>query len=117
MTMQVLKLPITRTELKKIAEERFGDLVKAVVDIEQGKMAVGGELHADMETLMIESEGTKREHAWGINLYPDADVAEDAFIEYDSLINLKPSFGNRTRSVEDPKIQEVIKAIVKKMII
>jgi hypothetical protein len=115
MTMHIVEKPISREELKKIAAERFGDLVKAVVDIEQEKIAIGGELHADMETLLMETEGTKREHAWGINLYPDATGAD--FIEYDSLINLKPSFGNRTRDVEDPKIREVIEAIVKKTFI
>jgi Icc-related predicted phosphoesterase len=113
--MRIIKNPITKAELKKIAEERFGDLAKAVVDVEQKVMAVGGELHADMETLLMENENSLRKDTWGINLYPE-NLAED-FVEFDSMINLKPALGNRTRNVEDKEIQEKIKKIVNKLII
>ena len=32
-----------------MAESKFGDMVKAVVDVENGIMAVDGELHADRD--------------------------------------------------------------------
>jgi len=69
MPMRIIKSPITKSELMAIAQERFGDMVKAVVDIEQGIMAIGGELHADEEALLIE-QGSKQENLWGINIYP-----------------------------------------------
>ena len=99
--IRIIKNPITKTELKKIAEEKFGDLAKAAVDIEKKIMAVGGELHADMETLLMEKENSLRKDTWGINLYPEN--SEEDFIEFDSMINLKPALGNRTRNVEDEK--------------
>jgi len=98
-----------------MAKEQFGDLLKAVVDVEQEIMAVGGEMHADEEVILMEQEDSKREHIWGINLYPEK-MGED-LIEFDSVINLKPSFGNRSRGIDDPKIKEKIRNIIKKLVL
>lgn len=114
MEISVIKDSISKNELKSIAKEQFGEFVKAVVDIEQGIMAIGGELHADEEVVLMEQEGSKREHTWGINLYPDK--AESEFIEFDSMINLKPAMGNRSRGVEDSEIQEKIVDIIKQLV-
>ena len=64
MEIKVIKNHISRKELMEIAKGQFGNLVKAVVDAEQGIMAIGGELHADEEVLLMEQEGSKREHIW-----------------------------------------------------
>ena len=114
MEIKIIKDSISKKELSEIAEEEFGDLVKAVVDIKQGIMAIGGELHADEETLLTEQYNSKREHTWGINLYPEK--TEDDWIEFDSMINLKPAYGNRVRGIENSEIKEKIKEIVKKLI-
>ena len=113
--LHIIENPIMRAELKKIAEERFGDLVKAAVDIEQEIMAVGGEFHMDEQTLLFEEKGSKQQNVWGLNIYPDE--TGDGFIEFDSMINLKPNQGNRSRSIQDPAIRERIILIVKKLII
>ena len=113
--IRIIKNSITKAELKKIAEERFGDMAKAVVDMEQEIIAIGGELHADMETLLMENESSLRKDTWGINLYPENH--EDDFIEFDSMINLKPALGNRTRNVENKTMREKIKMIVNKLIV
>lgn len=110
MEMRIIKQPILRAELGEITKKTLGDFVKAVVDIEQGIMAVGGEFHADEEVLLMEREGSKREHTWGINLR--INVPEDQWIEFDSMVNLKPGFGNRTRGVENEATREKIKKIV-----
>jgi|SRR3989338_2596125 len=114
MDIKIIKKSISREEIKKIAREQFGDLVKAVVDVEKEIMAIGGELHADEEVLLMEKEGSKRENTWGINIYPEK--SDDELIEFDSMINLKPAFGNRSRDVESQKIKEQIRKIVKKLI-
>ena len=114
MGIRIVKDRISRIELQKIANERFGDLVKAAVDIEQGIMALGPELHADAEAELIEKEGSRRENIWGINLYP-AETG-DMFLEFDSMINLKPAQENRTRGVDDEKIRQEIRRIVEKII-
>ncbi len=101
-------------ELSKMAEAMFGDLVKAVVDIAREQMVVDAELHADEEAMLIE-RGSVQEDLWGINLYPGLE-GED-FLEFDSMINLRPSRGNRSRGVEDPALRERIRRIVNDLVI
>jgi len=101
--------PITRTELKAIALQRFGDLVKGVVDLEKGIMVLGGELHADEEAFLLQ-QGSKQADLWGINLYPDLDMPD--MLEFDSMINIRPSQGNSSRTVEDQAIREKINQII-----
>lgn len=111
--MERIDKRISLDKIQEMAEERFGNLVKAVVDVEKEVMVVGGELHSDEEALLL-SEGSKQENLWGINLYPQLE-GED-FIEYDSMINVKPSFGNVSRGVDDEKKRQKIKKIVEKLI-
>ncbi|MBU6500825.1 MAG: hypothetical protein KGJ89_01755 [Patescibacteria group bacterium] len=112
--MKIIKDPIKRNELAEMARVGFGDIVKAVVDIKQEIMAVGGELHADEEVLLSEQQKSGRENTWGINLYPE--ISGEEWIEFDSMINLKPAAGNRSRGVEDINIQKKIREIVGKLI-
>lgn len=114
MALRIIKNLITKAELAETAAGQFGDLVKAVVDVEQEIMAIGGELHADGEAALLE-QGSRQNDLWGINLYPDK--SEEEWIEFDSMINLRPSQDNRSRGVEDHKIREKIKQIIKKLVI
>ncbi len=115
MPIRIIREAITIKELQEMASRQFGDVIKAVIDVEQGIMAVGGDLHADEEVLLTEQEGSKREHTWGINLY--THETGGAFIEFDSMVNIKPSFNNRSRDVENNEVREKIKAIVEKLVI
>lgn len=92
---------------------RFGDLVKAVVDVDRAIMLIDAELHSDQEAELL-ADGSRQQDLWGINLYPDAP--EEDWIEFDSMINLRPSAGNRSRSVEDPVIRSRIIEIVRRMV-
>ena len=109
MPIKIVKDKISKSELSEIAQNQFGDFVKAAVDIENGIMAIGGELHADEEALLLE-EGSGQKNLWGINLYPNQ--AAEEWIEFNSMINVRPSQGNRSRGVENPDIQKKIKIIV-----
>ncbi|MFH1347007.1 MAG: DUF5674 family protein [Spirochaetota bacterium] len=115
MEIKIIKDSISKKELLEISKEKFGNFVKAVIDVEQGIMAIGGELHADEEVLLTEQCDSKREHTWGINLYPEK--TGDDWIEFNSMINLKPSYGNRVRGIENQEIKKKIKEIVKKLIV
>ncbi|MBI5077457.1 hypothetical protein HZB94_03690 [Candidatus Falkowbacteria bacterium] len=112
--MRVIAEKISRTELKKIAELRFGDLVKAVVDAEKKIMAIGGELHSDEEGLLIIVQGSRQQDLWGINLYPDRSAEE--MVEFDSMINIRPNQGNRSRGVDDENIRKAIMEIVMNLV-
>ena len=94
--------------LKESAKEGFGDMVKAVVDIERKIMALAGELHADEEAVLLH-DGSKQENLWGINIY--VNEPRDSWIEFDSMINLRPAHGNLSNTVEDPDIQKKLKEI------
>lgn len=104
-----IKLP----ELRKMAQAGFGDMVKAVVDVEKGIMAVDGELHADEEALLLR-DGSKQEDLWGINLYPE--LPEDGWVEFDSMINVRPAVGNMSRHVESKEIRNKILGIVESLV-
>jgi hypothetical protein len=107
--MKIIDREITIQELRKMAQETFGNMVKAVVDVKREIMAVDAELHADEEAYLLEN-GSDQRDLWGINLYPE--VSGDDFVEFDSMINLRPAQGNRSRGVEDAKTQEKIRLIV-----
>jgi hypothetical protein len=112
--MKIITEAVSLLELRTLARDRFGHLVKAVVDIPQAVMAIDGELHADLEAMLLE-DGSQQQDLWGINLYPDLEG--DDWIEFDSLINLRPSAGNRTRGVEDVRVQEQIREVVHRLVI
>jgi hypothetical protein len=112
-SIRIINEKISLEDLKKVAEERFGDMVKAVVDIKKDIMAIGGDLHADEETLLLKN-GSQQEDLWGVNLY--AGKVEEDFIEFDSIINLRPRQNNRSRGVEDVNIRKKIVEIVNKLV-
>ena len=109
--MMIVRETLTFSDLKKMAADRFGDMVKAVVDVDREVLAVDAELHADLESLLLE-DGSAQRSLWGINLYPD--LPEDQWITFDSMINVRPSQGNRSRGVEDEAIRKRVRAIVDK---
>lgn len=111
--IRIIEQKITLSELKKIAEERFGDMVKAVVDLEGGIMAVGGEMHADEESVLL-TQGSRQENLWGVNFYPD-NSGED-FVEFDSMVNIRPRQGNRSRGVESEEIRKKIREVVNRLV-
>ena len=113
MPTQIVSAPISRADLRRIAEPQFGDFVKAVVDVQRELMAIGAELHADEEALLMQ-EGSRQADLWGINLY--VDRSGDDLIEFDSMINVRPSQGNRSREVEDLALQRLIRDIVGRLV-
>lgn len=111
--MQIVTEKIAVTELKKMSESFSEGLVKAVVDVQQGIMAVDSELHADLEKFLIEN-GSYQENLWGINIYPDLE--DEDFVEFDSMINIRPRQNNRSRGVEDPSLRKSILNIIGNLI-
>lgn len=111
--IKIVRGKIRRGEIAALAKEQFGDMVKAVVDIRRSIMAIGGELHSDEEAALLE-DGSRQSDLWGINLY--SDEPEESWIEYDSMINVRPSSGNRSRSVENETVRESIRRAVESLL-
>lgn len=112
--MIILDKSISIKELKVIADELFGDMVKAVADTRNGLVAIDAELHSDLERLLLEN-GSNQEDLWGFNIYPEMEG--DDFIEFDSLINIRPRQNNRSRYVESAEVREKITALLDKFIV
>jgi len=109
MSIKIITEKTDKKELEKAAQNTFGDFVKAVVDIEKRVIAFEAEMHADLEAALLD-DGSDQKSLWGINIYP-AETRDD-MIEFDSMINIRPAQGNRSRGVEDEDIREKIISIV-----
>jgi hypothetical protein len=105
--------PISLDEIRALAASRFGDMIKGVVDLERGILLLDADLHADQEASLL-ADGSTQASLWGINLYPD--VAGEDWLEFDSMINLRPSFGNRSRGVDDPAIRGAIAGLIARLV-
>ncbi len=105
--------PVSIAEIRRMAAGRFGDMVKAVVDLRRSILLLDAEMHADQEAELLAS-GSEQGDLWGINLYPD--LQDDEWLEFDSMINLRPSSGNRSRGVDDAAIRERIAALVQRLV-
>ena len=104
---------ISVDDVRLLAQARFGDMIKGVVDLERGILLLDADLHADQEAALL-ADGSRQANLWGINLYPG--VAGDDWLEFDSMINLRPSFGNRSRGVDDPATRSAIAAFVARVV-
>lgn len=112
--IEVVTEHVSIEHIEAMAIGGFGDFVKAVVDVSTGVMAIGGELHADEEAVLLDRDSHQAD-LWGINLYPGA-FGGGGWIEFDSMINVRPSHGNRTRSVDDADVQRRIVSTVEKLV-
>lgn len=95
--------------LEKVARD-LGGYVKVVVDIRRKILSAGGELHVDGEKMLLE-DGSKQADLWGGGI--DFETGE---IDFDSMINLRPGQGNKSREVLDQKIRDQMEIIIKNLL-
>lgn len=112
--MKLISTPIDKATCFVDTNPLEGGLVKAVVDIGRGIIALDADMHVDIEQYLLQ-DGSLQQDLWGINFYPN--MTDEDWIEFDSMINIRPRHGNRSRSVEDPYIQEKIRSVIAKLII
>ena len=109
--MKILTTKITSQDLVDSNCVFDGPMTKGVVDVEKRLLAIDAPMHADLEKLLLDN-GSNQDDLWGINLYFEKDENDESFIEFDSMINIRPRQNNRSRSVEDPELRTKIKEIV-----
>lgn len=109
--IQIIKEKITSEKLREFLNQPFEDMVKFVVDIKKGIIALGGEMHADAEEILLH-DGSSQSDLWGANIYPDAEEK----IQYESLINIRPSQGNNSMEIKDEGLKSKIADIVNQLI-
>lgn len=114
MNIKIVESTITLTELKEIAKEFYTGMIKGVVDIEKEIVAFGGEYHMDANMILLEN-GSEQKNIWGFNI--NFDEPKDSWIEYTSLINIRPAVGNKNMEVQDENIRKKMKEIIDSKII
>ena len=105
--------PIAREEIAALARVRFGDMIKGVVDLRRRILLLDADMHSDQEADLLAS-GSAQSDLWGINLYPGVNGPE--WLEFDSMINLRPSSGNRSRGVDDVATRAAIADLVSRLV-
>jgi hypothetical protein len=109
MNIKVYKTKISQVELETLAQETYGDMVKGVVDLQNRIIALGGELHADCEEVLLD-KGSKQVDLWGFNIYPKKSKEER--LEYTSFINIRPKQGNFQIEIKDEQLRHKIKMVI-----
>ncbi len=110
--MIILREPISIQDIQKNHHDFFDTMVKIVVDIERELLALNGEMHADLEEVLLE-DGSEQQYLWGANIY----FSRPHDLEFTSLINIRPGQGNKSMEVLDPLVRETMTRIVKKYVV
>ncbi len=110
MEIKIIKSKISSDALKQLAQDGYGDMIKGVADIKRKVIALGGELHADAEAVLL-GDGSASNDLWGFNFYPFK--SKDDCVEFTALINIKPALGSRSMEVKDVKIQNQIQSVIR----
>jgi len=105
---------ISIDELKAMSSRMYEPLVKGVVDVARGLLVVDAEMHADEEQFLLEA-GSAQGDLWGINLWPEK-FGTEGFVEFDSIINIRPRQNNRSRSIDDASLRARILALVEEKV-
>lgn len=109
MNIKIVKDKISTEELEAIGQEFYQSIIKGVVDIEKQIVAFGGEYHIDASEILI-NNGSSQNDVWGFNIV--FDRPKDSWIEYISLINIRPQVGNLDMEVQDKALREKMKNII-----
>jgi hypothetical protein len=109
----LLTEPVAPERLSALVAHWFGDMVKYVADVRRGVIAIGGELHADAEAVLL-ADGSRQGDLWGANYYPGR--GEEGCIEYTSLINIRPSAGNRSMEIADASVRDAVRRLTLELV-
>lgn len=108
----ILRTPVT-PEALELRVRLLGDMVKFVVDVERGILALGGELHSDGEAMLIQ-DGSRPADLWGGNYHPG--LGPEECIRFTSLINIRPRQGNLSMEIGDAALRSRIAGIVHRLV-
>lgn len=111
--IEVIERKMTNGHLQKFLGDPFPEMIKFVVDVRRGLVALGGELHSDAEAVLL-GQGSDQGDLWGGNLYVEKTGARR--VEYTAMINIRPSAGNASMQVKDPHIQEGMRRLLEHLL-
>jgi len=109
----ILDKKISIGEVKKLADFWYGTMIKGTVDIKLGRVALGGDYHIESSE-MLTASGSRFEDVWGFNIRFEENL--DGVLEFDSMVNIKPNFGNRSRGINNEETIKKAKEVIYKFI-
>ncbi len=112
--IKIFQVRASQNEVDQFLGKPFSEMVKFVADVRKGILALGGELHADAEALLLE-QGSRQEDLWGGNFYPKRDKENQ--VEYHSMINIRPGVGNRGTEIQDDNIRKQVSEVLEKILL
>jgi hypothetical protein len=105
----LIRDPASAQQLAAMLEE-LREYVKLAVDVRLGILAGGGALHADCEAVLLE-DGSRQEDIWGADWIPATRE-----VRYEALINIRPSQGNLSMTIQDQATREQIERVVHELL-
>lgn len=111
--IKILEEKLNIEKVKEMAEFWYGTMIKGAVDIEGGRVALGGDYHIE-DSELLTSTGSKFEDVWGFNIRFEENP--DGVLEFDSMVNIKPNLGNRSRNINNEEIVKKATEIIYKFI-
>ena len=111
--IKILQEKIGIGEVKKLADFWYGTMIKGAVDIERGQVALGGDYHIE-DSELLTSQGSKFTDIWGFNIR--FEEKPEGVLEFDSMVNIKPNLGNRSRNIGNEEILKKATEIISKFI-
>lgn len=111
--MIIIKEKMNMDDVRKLAEGWYGTMIKGCVDIEREKVALGGDYHMETCELLV-VDGSIHTDVWGFNIRFEENPNGE--LEFDSLVNIKPALGNKTRAIENNDIVEKSEKIIRSLI-
>lgn len=113
MEIKILDKQINMEEVKELAKGWYGTMIKGAVDIDLGRVALGGDYHIE-DSEVLTSSGSKFENIWGFNIR--FEEKENGILEFDSMVNIKPNLGNRYKSINNEEVVKKATEIIYKFI-
>jgi hypothetical protein len=108
MNIKILSEKVNASNLKDFAKEWYPNFLKGCVDLENRKVAVGGQYHIESAQVLV-NEGGKGINIWGFNI---RYLEDENIIEFDSMVNIKPKINNGRIITDENLIEEVRKLII-----
>ncbi|MFH1608523.1 MAG: DUF5674 family protein [Patescibacteria group bacterium] len=111
--IRILDHKISIDEVKIMADFWYSTMIKGAVDIEGGRVALGGDYHIE-DSELLTSTGSKFEDVWGFNIRFEENT--NGVLEFDSMVNIKPNLGNRSRNISNEEIIRKAEEIILRFI-
>ncbi len=112
MAVKILEEKVSLDFIRQFGKEWYPDFLKGCVDVDLERVSIGGEYHIESCEAMTDT-GSSFGNVWGFNI---KFTEEKNILEFESLVNIKPAFNNRSRKLENEETIKKADQIIRKYI-